>query len=290
MFKHNVNRSTVFMMTSTLCLLVTLVGCDSPDSVAKFCGSSETTLSLGKPVFQDFQASCSRALADQQPFDTFAVAAPDAAECQNIGKQVEGLVAVSTVLVNYFDALNKLASFNTGQVGADVKTLAAKATATIPLKADEANAISSLAGFITTVATSTYQRRQLANDVGKADADLQIVLAVLSRSITDDGFYLTMLANEEAKDRTRSKQFLNQYPENSSVILELNQRWQQDEQTLAQRRVAAQAYVAGLATIKKGHSELAANAKHLKAKELPGLLSPYCYQLQAVIVSMQKVI
>jgi hypothetical protein len=55
-----------------------------------------------------------------------------------------------------------------------------------------------------------------------------------------------------------------------------------------QRWIERNAPARHLITLSKGFADLAANARTVKAKELPNLLAPYAAQMQTLIPQIQK--
>jgi len=267
-------------------LLALLVSCNTPDSVARFCSSAVSTLGSGDALFDDMKASCIREAQTRESFGTFALTDPDPAVCDDIGKQAEGLKAASKVLLDYFKALNDLASFGASKAGDDAKELVAKASAQSKLSADRQTAMASIAGFLTRVATSGYQQRQLADDVVRVHKDIQVSLDGLGEVV--GVAYLHQLQNEEQKTATRYNEFLLQHQGAADAALILDARWQNDRANFAARQKAALAYKAALETLAKGNEELAAHARGFKAKDLAGLLSSYAAQLDSLAPAIRK--
>ncbi len=268
------------------CALLVL-GCNPPDAVTKFSASAQTTLSSGLPVFEDFKQSCRRELEARQAVGSFEVP-PSFAECDAIGARAIGLEAASRVLSDYFDALNKLASFNTGELNNNVGGLVTQVNSFAKLQTEQQKAVTSIADFIVNLASSSYQRKHLADDIVKANPDVKIVLSALQASISEPGLYLDLLSREQQAITVRNKEFLAEHPASAQVILSLDERWRAETATLNAKRTSATTYVTALETLAKAHEDLAENANNIKATELAAVLTPYSDQLSSLIPVIKK--
>jgi hypothetical protein len=273
-------------LAAVVILAASLLSCNDPDSIAKFCSSAVVTLRTGDALFDDMKASCVREAQTREAFDAFAVADPDSAACESVGKQAEGLKAASKVVSDYFKALHDLAAFGTSKAGEDAKDLAAKASTQAKLGAAPQNALSSIAGFLTRAATSGYQQKHLTSDIVAVHEDIKAALEGLGEAA--GVAYLQQLREEEKKTATRYKEFLAEHKGAAELTLQLDSRWQGDRARFAAKERAAVTYKAALATMGSANEELAAHARGLRAKDLPGLLSPYTAQLEGLAQTMQK--
>jgi hypothetical protein len=263
-----------------------LCGCETPASIAGFSSSAMDTLQSGNMVFDDMKRSCVREVQSRDSFGTFAVVDRDPPDCEAIGKQAEGLKAVSKVLLDYYGALNDLASFGSGKVAGDVTGLAARGADLAKLTKGAQESLNSLANFVATAAASGYQRKHLRDDIVRANGNINNVLSGLVESV--NGPYLDLLSDEQKKVANRYKEFLLQHRDSPETILALDARWQNDSLVFASKRSAALSYVAALEILSKGNEELAAHSGSLKGKELAGILSPYCTQLESLVRAAQK--
>ncbi len=250
---------------------------------------------------------------------------PQSDPCDTYKVQAEGLQAAGKILANYFVAMNGLASFGTTKLADNTGALAQKVTTTATkLNPNEVGAVQALASLLTNFVSSTYQRKHLNAVVQAADPDIKAVTAGLKRVVNDN--YLLELNTDQTNLSQRYQQFLSDHPcrvgtdnvmenpyhgqgtldqvEPSNVgqgkqtksdhschieaLIMLQDRWQQDLNALAAKRKVADDFVSALDTIAAGHAALAANANGLKAKELPGLLSPYNDELQKLAGAIAK--
>jgi len=273
--KSRMSKLAALVVTPALC---SLLSCNTPESIAKFCDSAVVTLKTGDILFDDMKASCIREAQTREDFGTFPVSDPDLPACNNIGTQVVGLKSASEIIGNYFTALNDLASFGTSKAGDGAKDLLTKASSQAKLSAAPQNALASIAGLLTRVATAGYQQKRLADDIVKVHGLGEAVGVA----------YLHQLQEEERKTATRYQEFLLQHPGAAEVILALDSRWRSDRANFAAKQKAALSYQSALDTMAQGNEDLAAHAHGLKAKDLPGLLSPYAAQLESLAPAIQK--
>lgn len=274
--------------TFVACSLLLLGGCDTPDAISKFCGSSITTLSSSNAVFDDMKQSCLREVNSRQELGTFKPSLQSDPNCTAIGTQVEGARAAAAILSAYFSAINSLASFNTAKAGTDAQALATKTGAALGASSAAQTAVGAIVQFLTSAATSGYQQRQLEKDLPAVSANVTAVINALITIIHDD--YISRLLNpEEAKLGTQYQEFANNNkPLSAGVRLTLYDRWRVDDAAIAAKRASAMSLISALQAISKGLADLASNAHKLTAKDVPGLLSPYVTQLQALIPAIQK--
>jgi hypothetical protein len=263
-----------------------LVSCTTPDAVSKFCGSAVTTLTSASLVFDDMKLSCLREIDSRNEFGTFKPPVESDPNCTAIGDKAAGAVAAAKILSDYFSAINSLASFGTAKAGTDAQNLLTKTGAAVGTNPAAQKALGSIAQFLGSAATSAYQRKQLEKDLTAVSQNISDVVNALITIVKDD-YIDRQLGSEEQKLAVRYREFAkdNKSPE---VKLLLDTRWHADEQALAAKRASAQSLVTALQALSKGFADLAANAHHLRAKEVPGLLGPYATQLQALIPQIQK--
>jgi hypothetical protein len=263
------------------------LSCNAPDSIAKFSSSAVKTLKTGDAIFDDMRASCIREVQTREPFGSFALSdAPVPPECDDIGKQAEGLKAASGLLTKYFASLNGLASFGTAKTSEDVEGLLSKATAQSKLSETHQKALASIAGLLTRLLATGYQQKHLADDIVKVHEDVKMALNGFAEAV--GVVYLRELQEEEHKTASRYSGFLVEHPQAPDAILVLDARWQTDRANFAAKETAVRNYQAALAALVKGNEDLAAHARSLKAKDMPALLSVYTAQLEAMVPLIQK--
>jgi hypothetical protein len=276
-------QSNFVLLAITLLLLTT--GCDTPDTVSKFCASSNSTLVSAIPIFQDLQGSCLREENIEKGIGTFESVQTNAS-CDEIGKQADGAVAAVQILTDYFSAINSLATFGTAKTASDASTLISKTTAAVGINSPAQTALSSIASFLTTAVTNAYQQKSLDKDLIQVSTNIGNVTDALVKIVQTN--YIDQKLNiEENKLASRYKEFALKQP-TGEITLELDDRWRADGQNIIAKRASAQNLITALNTIKKGSADLATNAHSIKAKEIQGLLDPYVTQLQTLVPQIQK--
>ena len=266
-------------------LALSLMSCNTPEAVSKFCGSAVTTLTCANPVFDDMKSSCLREVNSREEFGTFKPPVQSDTHCDAIGAQAAGAAAAAKILSDYFSAINSLASFGTAKAGTDAASLISKTGAAVGASSPAQTALGSITQFLVTAATSGYQQEQLEKDLTKVSRDISAVVNALITIVHDD-YIGRQLTSEEQKLSDQYREFAKD--KSPEVKLLLDDRWHADEQTLSAKRASAQSLITALQVLSKGFADLAANAHQLKAKEVPGLLGPYVTQLQALIPQIQK--
>jgi hypothetical protein len=267
-------------------LLLSATGCDTPDTVSKFCASSSTTLTSAIPIFQDLEGSCLREKNLAEGIGTFEVVTTDA-NCDLIGKQGDGAIAAVKILADYFSAINSLATFGTAKTASDASTLVTKTAAAVGAATPAQIALGDIATFLTTAATSGYQQKSLDKDLSQVSANIGAVTDALV-TIVQRNYIGQQLKPEAGNLASHYKEFAVKNPGAPAVTIELDDRWHADAQTLATRQASAESLITALNAIKKGSADLAVNAKTVQAKELQSLLDPYVTQLQTLIPQIQK--
>lgn len=280
----DVRRGLAFI---TMSLLFIFTGCNTPDTISKFCASAVTTISSATNVLADQGPSCLREVNDNTSMlGSFNPPVTSDPNCALVTTQANASIAAAKLLSEYFSTLNSLATVGVSTPSSDAGTLAANAAGIPGATANQKTAISSMAQDLTTGIMSAYQYRKLADDLPKAKTNVDDIVAALISVIQAN--YLDQLLNDEEKKLANPyKTFLSQH-DSPEARLSLDQRWQADEQTLQARRASAQSAITALQTLQKGFDQLADNANKVKAQEVPSLLAPYVSQLQALIPQIQK--
>jgi len=266
-------------------LSITACGCDAPDYVSSFCGSATATLTSARPVFGDMKQSCLREVNSRSDFGTFKPPVQDDPGCNEIGDQAEGAEAAAKILCDYFSAINALASFGITKAGSDAQSLVAKTAVAVGATSSAQTALGSIAQFFVSAATSGYKQKQLDKDLPEASKNISTVIDALVKIIRED-YLKRQLGEEEEKLSTRYKEFAKgATPE---VKLMLDGRWNVEEHALLARRDSAENLIIALQAISKGSADLAANAHHLREKDVQSLMGPYVTQLEALVPQIQK--
>ena len=270
---------------SAAALAILLTSCTTPAAVSQFCASAAVTLATTQTVLGDMKQSCLRRVASDTDIGSFSPPPAEDEGCTAIGKSGDSAIATAKVLASYFSAINSLASFGAAKAGTDAQALITQASGAAGASAATQTALGSIASFLTAAATSGYQARALEKDLPAVSGNINNVVKALT-TIVEQDYEGQILKEEERKLAFHYQKFAkNKSPE---VQLTLDGRWQADEQALVARRTAAGNLVIALQALGKGFADLAANARKLNAKEVPGLLGPYVAQIQTLIPQVQK--
>lgn len=271
-------------------LFLLLGGCNTPDAIAKFCGSSITALSSANAVFDDMKQSCLREVNSRHTLGSFQAPVQTDAACSATAG--DGAKEAVKILLDLFAALNSLASFNTAKAGTDAHDVAAKGTLTFGGSSAAQTAVGDIAKFIVSAATSGYQQKKLSQDIRAVSGNVTVVIDALV-TIIQTNYQGQLLSDEEKKISGQYQGFVDsnsttEKPLPVDTRLALYDRWQAQEAAIVAKRASAQSLVSGLKSISKGLADLAANSNKFSAKDLDGLLAPYVSQIQALIPEIQK--
>lgn len=248
-------------------------------------------------------------------------------ECEDIAKLVPDEVAISKALTLYFTAMSQLASGSPASASsadksadksADTTKTAAKSSAKGKMKSSATGATGGSAsssatglpaelsaghaaataylGIASTIAkwlTSAYVEKNVAEDVQAADPHIAVLTDTLA-SIVKDNYSQQLLAEKDARLRGYSV-FLEKVankPEQAGALpvikVMFNQRWEDDQKTLAAKSDAADAYVKALHEIRDGHKKLADKSRQYKLGSMSGLLTSFTSGIESLLPTIQK--
>jgi hypothetical protein len=284
-----------------LLLTVLLAGCVNLDQVtalAKVADGAKTSLPV---IAADFKGSCDRQnLYIHLPPGPPPVPPPPKA-CVNgddFEKLGNNLIAEQNVLLDYFDALGKLASSSSAGFQKSVGTLstsfkdAGLSTAQQTMAASAGN----LASAISDIALQGYRKKEIANIVGKADKDVTILASGLADQVAPAAgaaasatSYVFLLSNESQLMDSYYAVPLAKDPNGLTAIL-VNRQWQDDVTQLNARMNAAQAYRKLMVSLAAAHAKLATDTKggHFNIKQLGKDLGPDVVQIEEAVTALQK--
>jgi spore maturation protein SpmB len=271
-----------------VCLAAILVSssCSSPIAVATFAASAQKAVDQGPVIFADLPNSCERREAGRRS-DSEILVDPTATvplRCAGFLSRRDALVKASGVLADYFEVLGQVASFGTSALGSTASANAQQLETEANLS--DHGGLSALAGILVQAATEGYQRKRLAEHIKAANTPIQNLTLAFAQIAVDD-YQNDLLLNEERTLRERYGDFAERPAgRNDPVVFLLRARWQEDIGELVQRRAAVAAYVLALENIRKGHQELADQARKLDSRQLATALAPFTTSLQSVASSI----
>lgn len=255
-----------------LLLTVLLAGCVNLDQVTaldKVADGAKTTLPV---IAADFKGSCDRQnLYVHLPPGPPPVSPPPKA-CINgddFEKLGNNLITEQNVLLDYFDALGKLASSSATGFQKTVGTLSAsfKDAGLSSAQQSMATSAGNLAQAISDMALQGYRKKKIGDIVGKADKDVTILANGLADQVAPAAgvppsatSYVSLLSNESTLIDTYYAVPLAKDPNSLAAIL-VNRQWQDDVSQLNARMNAAQAYRKLMVSLAAAHTKLATDTK-----------------------------
>jgi len=282
--------------TILLLLAFLLVGCvklDQVTALAKVADGAKTSIPT---IAADFKGSCDRQnLYLHLPPGPPPVPPPVQA-CVNgddFEKLGANLIAEQNILLDYFDALGKLASDTPGGFQKSVKTLGAsfKDAGLSSAQQTMATSAGKLASAISDMVLRGYREKKIADIVDKTDKDVTILAngladQVASTSVTS---YLSLLNNESQLMDPYYRVPLDK-DRDSLAWVTVSRQYQQDVSQLVARKDAAQAYRKLMLSLATAHAKLTNDTKtgHLDAKKLGEDLGPDVAQMEEAIANLQK--
>lgn len=276
-------------------LIAALSSCTGPETVSSFSASAQQALSGGPLLFADIHDSCLRrqAVRPSAPVaQAFAPAGsknappaepPGAAACARFATEGEALTKVSSVVTDYFKAMQKLAGFDVSGVISANESAAENAATAAGLDSTQIESIGKLANLITRVATQGYQHDRLITGLNDADPNIQSITTALD---TIAKTYIDFL-QEEQQTLTAEYQTVGD-TKDPAMLLILNRAYSEDIERIGERRAAANAYRDALKNIREGHHTLTRDAHYMNAKDLSKALQPYTSNLNGLIPILSK--
>ncbi len=170
-------------------LSVCAFSCGSGEAVASFAEKSKGALHQGEAIYKDIPESYARGVCDRQdltgnfkdPSPASACVASEGAQREDLEvarAERDGLIEISKVLTNYFDALQQLAAFGTSsgkkesEGGDAAKSKAETAAKQAKFDAGAAGAAGQLAQLVATAFLAARLNRELERgDSGDRPAD-----------------------------------------------------------------------------------------------------------------------
>jgi hypothetical protein len=294
-FTRQLGARAIFLLT------VLLAGCvdlDQVTALAKVADGAKASLPV---IAADFKGSCDRQnLYVHLPPGPPPVPPPPKA-CVNgddFEKLGNNLITEQNVLLDYFDALGKLASSSSAGFQKSVGTLSAsfKDAGLSAAQQTMATSAGNLAAAISDMALQGYRKKKIADIVGKADKDVTILANGLADQVAPAAgtavsatSYVSLLSNEGLLIDSYYAVPLAKDPNSLAAIL-VNRQWQDDVNQLNARMNAAQAYRKLMVSLAAAHWKLASDTKggHFDIKTLGKDLGPDVVQIEEAVAALQK--
>jgi len=296
------------VLTAAAALVACLISCVSPDVVAKFAGDASKSLSQGTAIFDDLPASVVRRDCDanvekrdfdfKSPDEACLIDPLEQANLSSAKKDRDDIIAVQKVLIDYFDAIQQLATFGkaTDSSGKSKDDASAGSASANSLKSggkltsnDEVKAVTSLGQIMVKAFSAGYRNRELSRDLKSADDAVAAITGALTHIVTEDYMFdperpaLPSLLNLEA--HALKEQYKG--ADGSPTLLRIS--WTDRSSKLLARNSSASSYVEALGKIRSGHKQLESQKSQLNAQSLAADLQPYISSLESLIPQIQKV-
>ena len=197
--------------------------------------------------------------------------------------QAEALKKILSVVSDYMRALSILASDNIIDYDEDVDSLTSGiAQLDAGISEETLGAVGKIVKALLGAATGLYQKRQVAQIVGLANAPLQTILSQELRDIVDQDFRRDLRIEKAQMRRYYNSKIQTGNPSDAAQVAIMEwKEWRQDQ--IDRRIMAVDAYLVVLDTIADGHQQLYDNRNRLGAKDLIKKLYAHANELRKQI-------
>jgi hypothetical protein len=270
-------------------ILLAILSCAPPASIATFAGDADKAITAGEPVFGDIHDSCVRRRADEgrlvPQYPHIGQTSPDAtgaSTCASFVPEVQELESIASVLSAYFRSMQQLAAFDQANASAPAEHAGQNVGTAAILTVSQTDSIAKLTGLITRAVTGHYQRNKLMEFLQAADPHVAAISQALETVLVKD--YRSLLDEEERAIKRRYQEVSG--AKETATILLLNRAYADDLNALKRRRAAATAYITVLKEAREANHLLANSPGHFD-KETSLALQPYILRLQDLTTSIQ---
>jgi hypothetical protein len=259
-------HARLFLLSIGSALFVAQTGCVTPDAVREFAAVSKEAARRYPPVVRDLNGSCVRRTLAETPLGSLADGREAArAQCTPFVELQKPLLAAGKALTAYLAALADLAKGDRPSSDEDIKSLTGNLQKAGSFGEPQVKAVNGIASFVVRAATTHYQRKQLAEDIKAADADIGVLTDALSDIVQNE--YGRLLTGERDALLARYRQAAAGESSKTALLL-LEERWADELSRIDERRNSAAAYAKVLTKIRAGHHALAESAGNFEAKDL----------------------
>jgi hypothetical protein len=272
--------------TMVTALVLCMTSCSTPDAAHQFLTSARDATSEFAPFVQDIAGSCVRRKLTDRPVTEIDDAAGTAtAACREDLDLAPELLGAMKVLAGYFSALDSLASGEVVSYDKEIDGFADKLQAAGKFSTPATGAVKGLAKFLTSAATSGYQRRKLGSALTAADTHVTALTNALGQIIGVE--YVRDLDNEEDSLKARYTDAMRSNQHDDAVALLLQRQWRRDLESLHKKKAAAADYQKALEKVRDGHKQLASAATKWSAAELAKELGSYTASIRSLVSSFR---
>jgi hypothetical protein len=279
-----------FLITSTL--LFSLAGCVNQDDAAGLSKLSDEARAALPRVSNDVEGTCLRqnTLLDNTPANELP-ASVKPLDCAPYHELAAQLGRDQKILLDYFNALGKLASNKPMGYGAAVDANVTEIGANSSLSASAAAAGKDSEGLLKSLAdaaTHGYREKQLNQLLHDNDLAVQSLTQALKKVITAD--YGLRLSNEESTlDNFYQGPMAAAKPNERLTLILVQRQYAQDKTGLQRRRAAATSYGRLMDDLGVLHAKLTHQAgQKASLAEIGKQIAPTVESLKNVVADLQS--
>jgi len=301
-----------FALSSTACVDLS--------AIQKFTESASDVGKRFPNLAKDLSASCKRqhvyqALRKAQfrPERLVKITHPDKGSedeaalnsaCKGFSEQEQRLIEANAVLIGYLKTMGDLAADDLTAHDKELDGLGKSFTNGNIFNDPEVTAVKGLVGFLLKAATEGYRRKQLKKALEEQNDNIQLVTAGLRRIVAER--YVQQLENERDQLRSYYGSSISDYnvymakvAQNAGAkpgdmvqdplpIIQVKRLWDDEENTLAARIEAANAYAKALDNIAQGHQKLYDSRNDLSSKTVLATALAYGKTIQSLVEDFRK--
>lgn len=282
---HRSNRmKTLIRGPFVAVALIALGACTNLGSVQKFAKLSANAASY-TDLAKDYPESSFRMATYARPQD----AAQLAAEEEVREEQIQALLAMHKVLLEYMANLGKLASDDTASFERPAASLAGGLQQNQLIDAKQAAAAKSIVSLLGRAIVDGYRRAKLASLIEDSNGDLQVVVTCLREFSGTD--YVAALKNEQATiDKSYRDVLENPAAEATpAAVLVLRETRAAKLADLRKREKAAVLYAEILRKIGEAHQKLYEERDRISSEQVLVDLSSYSGQLDTALKELAAI-
>jgi len=275
----------VVCASATLTLVCT-AACVDTSAVKRFAAVSAAAGDQFEQVAADLPASCIRqqrylALADSLiTLDDIREEAE--ARCDAYVSLERRLTGANNVLVNYLEALGKLAEDKIVVYDKRIDDFADTLDDSEMFDSEKIEAVRGLATILSEAVAGEWRRKELKRAIETANYDVQILVGALGGVIENDYLRLLGVEREAAKHY-----YLGQIKEHGAgeplTVSLVFEKWEENDDAADDKRAAAELTVKILKKIATGHQRLFDNRDTLSSKQVRSMLVEYTAAIEDLV-------
>lgn len=271
-----------------------VAGCLKMDQITQLANTADQSKASLAAIAADLKGSCDRQNSYVPPVSPSNPSPTQpCTDGDDFVKLGTNLVAEQSVLLDYFDALGKLASSNTSGFTKSVGTIDTSFKSAGLSTAQQAMASSAgkLASAISDIFVQGYRSRKLFEIIKNTDQDVTTLANGLGNQVgsASGPSYFSLLENEKAVMGSYYGIPLAREPNTLAAIL-VSRQYQGDLQQLQSREAAAESYQKMMKSLASAHSKLtnATKGGHFDIKQIAQDLGPDVQQIMQSVNALRK--